>query len=547
MSHRTDGLQTEVASMSGRAAQAEPALTTAQGVAVAPSVTAISLRDVDKTFPGVRALQGISFSVRTGSVHAIVGENGAGKSTLIKVLAGVHAPDSGAIEVFGRPVSIANPSEAQRLGISVIYQELSLVPQLTVAQNIMLAREPHVGGTGIVRRGRLRAEAQALLDRLGFRINARLLVEELSVARRQMVEIAKALGRQSRIILMDEPSSSLSAGEKEVLFDIIRNLHRHGVTVIYISHALEEVFALAETATILRDGRHVETAPISQFTRQRMVELMVGHEVGTIARPEHHEVGPEVLRVEGLSRRGAFHDISLALHAGEIIGLAGLVGAGRTEVARAIFGVDRADTGRILVQGRSIPLRSPRDALRAGIGFVPEDRKTQGILPALSVAANVTITDLPKVAPKGIIRANREIAAARRLVSMLGIRPADPQRRVRELSGGNQQKAVLAKWIHREPRILLIDEPTVGIDVGAREDVYTIIYQMAARGVAVLMISSDVDELLRLCARILVMRKGIIVDEVVPGAKMKERVLQAALGLSGETGAHAGAAESQSG
>ena len=473
----------------------------------------LEMRDISKAFPGVQALNNVSFSLRAGEIHALVGENGAGKSTLMKILTGAISKDSGSILLRGQPVEITDPRSALALGISIIHQELTLIPYLTVAQNIYLGREPRGVLPGTVGWQRLNRDASQLLDRLGLEIAPTTLVSELSIAQRQMVEVAKALSLDASIIAMDEPTSTLSDREVDALFQFMRQLRGQGVGLIFITHRLAEVFVVSDRVTVLRDGQLVGSAPISEMNEGKVIGWMVGRELGEMY-PKTAVPQPEiVLKVQGLRRGDDLKDVSFELHRGEILGLAGLVGAGRTFVARALFGADPVDAGTISLNGQPVHIRSPQQAIRLGIGFVPEDRKAQGLFLGMAVRNNITMTILSTLSRLGVIQSGRREETARRYVDELGIRTPSLGQRVHNLSGGNQQKVVIARWLTLHPKVLLLDEPTRGIDVGAKAEIHALMSDLAAQGVGILMISSELPEVLGVSDRILVMREGRITGE----------------------------------
>ncbi len=481
---------------------------------------------MSKAFPGVQALLDVDLDLRAGEVHALVGENGAGKSTLMKIVAGVYRPDGGSVQLAGQPVLNESPRQALERGISMIHQELNLAPNLSVAENVFLGRAPTRGG--LIDWRRLYANAEALAARLGIELDVRARVEELSVARQQMVEIAKALSLDARVIIMDEPTSALTERETEALFDIIDRLRRQGVAVVYISHRLDEIFRVADRVTVLRDGRLVGTLPIAESTQQQLIGMMVGRELTTLFPKAPLEIGEAVLEVRQLRRDGVLDDINFVLRRREILGLAGLVGAGRTELVRVLFGADRLDGGQILIEGRPVRIRGPRDAIRLGLGFVTEDRKLQGLVMGMTVRENETLASLAQVSRLGFLDLARERALAKRLVDQLGVRTPGVEQEVANLSGGNQQKVVIAKWLATRPRILILDEPTRGIDVAAKAEVHALMSQLARDGVSILMISSELPEILGMSDRILVMRQGRLTGEFTREQASQEAILACA-------------------
>lgn len=488
----------------------------------------LAMKGISKSFPGVRALDGVDLELHRGEVLALLGENGAGKSTLIKVLAGACRPDRGAIWIDGQPAHFANPIDAQRCGIAVIYQEFNLVPTLTAAENIYLGREQTKNG--FIRRGLEHRGAADLFRRVGVPIDPDALCRHLSVAQQQVVEIAKALSVDARIMVMDEPSATLTTPEVERLFSIIRDLKAHGLAVIYISHRLEEIFKIADRVMVMRDGRHVATRPIQQVNREELIEMMVGRKLENEFPKRHAALGEERLRVQHLSRGGKVRDVSFSIRRGEVLGLTGLVGAGRTETARLIFGADRPDSGIIELDGRTLRSRSPRDAIQAGIGLLTEDRKTQGLVLGRSVRENFGLPNLPENSRWGFVQQRRERHALESFVDDLRIRVPHLEQLARHLSGGNQQKVVLAKWLQRDCRVIIFDEPTRGVDVGAKYEVYQLINALAAQGKAILMISSELPEVLGLSDRILVMHQGRITGEITDVAQAtQEQVMDLAV------------------
>jgi ribose transport system ATP-binding protein len=493
---------------------------------------ALEVRAISKRFPGVHALDQVDLDVRRGEVHVLLGENGAGKSTLMKILSGVYARDEGRIFIDGREVEPDGPRHAQTLGISIIYQTFSQAPHLSVAENLFLGREP-LTPWGLIDARKTNAMSRAALARVGLALDPETPIKRLSVAQRQMVEIAKALSLNAKIVIMDEPTSALTDRETRRLFEIIRALRAEGRAIIYISHRLEEVALIGDRVTVLRDGRKVGSAEVGKVEIPALISMMVGRDLVQTALRETAVPGPEVLRVEGLGRKGVLADIDLCLHRGEILALAGLVGSGRTELARAIFGADPIDAGEIAVHGRPVRLRRPADAAALGIGFVTEDRLQSGLLMTMSIGHNATLPSLRQFDLLGglFLNISRERAVAERHVHELKVQSPSLDRKVRYLSGGNQQKVVLAKWLMARSSILIMDEPTQGIDVGAKEDVHRLMVDFTRRqGGAILLISSDLPEVLRMSDRILVMRAGRIAGELAGAEATQERVMQLAVG-----------------
>ena len=498
----------------------------------APGAALLSLRGASKTFGPVIALADGTIDIRPGEIHALVGENGAGKSTLVKILAGVHAPDGGEFVVNGEPVSFRTPADSKAAGISVIYQEPTLFPDLSVAENIFIGRQPK-GAAGLISRGEMRRQARALFDTLGVPIDPDRIAEGLSIADQQIIEIAKAISLDANVLVMDEPTAALSGVEVERLFGVARGLRDKGTGILFISHRFDEVFALCDRITVMRDGRYIAVHTTADVTVPQIVREMVGRDVDALYPKEDAVIGDTVLRVEGLGRAGVFQNISFEVRSGEIVGLAGLVGAGRTEVARAIFGIDRYDTGQVTLHGKALKPHSPQAAIEAGIGFVPEDRRKQGLVMDLSVAKNATLTLRNRLARFGLISGSRETSAANDWSGRLRVKTGSQQYAVSTLSGGNQQKVVLAKWLATEPTLLIVDEPTRGIDVGTKAEVHRLISDLAGRGIAIIMISSELPEVLGMADRILVMHEGRITAELPRAEATAELVMHAATSSEG--------------
>ncbi len=465
---------------------------------------------ITKSFGAVRALQGVSFDVRPGEVHALVGENGAGKSTLIKIITGAERADSGTLRVAGRDVPHIDPASARALGIAAIYQQPSLFPHLTVAENIALSLESGRAWRPIDWKRR-REAAAAMLARVGASIDPERTVDTLSMPEQQIVEIAKAIGGSARVVLMDEPTASLTEREVEGLFDVVARLREQQVAVIYISHRLEEIAALADRITVLRDGRTVATRAAAEIDRSELIRLMVGRDVSAVFPKQPVALGAPVLEVRNLSSAAAgIRDVSLTIHRGEILGLAGLVGSGRTELARTLFGLTPADAGTIALDGKPLRIASPSDAIRAGIAYVPEDRRQHGVVLDMSIAANTSLASLAAVSSRGLIDAGRERAAAQEYVDRLRIKTPSVLAEVGTLSGGNQQKVALARWLSTKPAVIILDEPTQGVDIGAKAEIHGLMQMLVERGLAILMISSELPEILGMSDRIAVMHGGRI-------------------------------------
>ncbi|AME25995.1 MULTISPECIES: sugar ABC transporter ATP-binding protein [Burkholderiaceae] len=495
----------------------------------------LEMRAISKTFPGVKALDGVNLQIRQGEVLALAGENGAGKSTLMKILTGVYAPDPGGkILIEGNEIEMRDGNHARALGIGIIYQELSVVENLSVAENLFLAREP-LNRVGLLDRPRMEREARAMLETIELDVDPSTRVSELSVGQQQMVEIAKALAYQSKVIIMDEPTASLSHHETRTLLQLIKRLRERDIAVVYISHRLEEIFELADHVTVLRDGRTVDTSPIAEVTRDSLVRMMVDRELSDLypGSASSHATGVPVLEVRDLSLRATkgaearIRDINFTLHRGEILGVAGLVGSGRTEIMEMIFGI-RPCTGSIAVDGKSVSIRNPHDAIEHGIGFVTEDRKAQGLVLGMSVRENFSLTHLKRYSPFQFLQRAKEDESCKQFVRSLGIKTPSTEQKVVNLSGGNQQKIVIAKWVARNPKVLIVDEPTRGIDIGAKAEVHALLARLASQGIGIIVISSDLLEVLAVSDRILIVREGRLNGEMTRAEATQERVMAAA-------------------
>lgn len=485
------------------------------------------IKEVSKSFPGVKALDHVSMKVRQGEVRALVGENGAGKSTLMKILNGNCKMDSGKILIDAQLVHITNPQKAAEHGISIIFQELNLVDGLSIAENIFAGRLSKSGK--LVDWKQLRADAKELLDRIGFKVDPKTEVGKLSIAGKQMVEIAKALSFNARIILMDEPSATLTKSELDTIFNIIRDLKSKGITVIYISHRLEEIFAICDSVSVMRDGHLIDTKPIGEVTRKQIVEMMVGREVSHTFPKRTPQIGEEVLRVENLCRKGGKSPVSFNLRQGEVLGIAGLVGAGRTEAMRALFGVDYVSSGNIYIRGQKVDIRSPKSAKKHGIAFLTEDRKAEGLTVDFTVKSNIVMANLKKVLAGGFLSGKRENAIADKYIKLINIKTPSRLQKVLNLSGGNQQKVVVAKWLNADSDIIIMDEPTRGIDVGAKLEIYELVNQLVSEGKAVILISSELPEVLGMSDRVLVMKNDAIIAELEGDQINAVNVMQYAL------------------
>lgn len=494
----------------------------------------LELEHISKRFPGVQALDDVRFDVRPGEVHALLGENGAGKSTLIKIISGVYKPDGGEMRITGQRVSFNNPREAQALGIATIYQELSLYPELTVAENIFMGHAPR-GFLGAVDWRTMRQRAQEILESLQiYDLDVDSKVSGLTVGKRQRVEIAKALSLNARILIMDEPTAALTETDVQRLFEIVRLLRERGVGIIYISHRLEEVFILTDRVTVLRDGHYVGTNAVKDVTPDHLISMMVGRTIDNLFPKLDTTVGAPVLEVRNLWNKPLCRDVSFQVCAGEIVGLAGLVGSGRSELAQTIFGFTPAQSGEILLNGQSIRVRNPGDAMKHGIAYVPEDRGTQGLIREMRIRENVSLAVLKTLTKTGFINSRVERELAAHAIEQLGIRAYSPEQLVSKLSGGNQQKVVVSKWLASKPKVLIMDEPTRGVDVGAKAEIHRLISELASQGLAILMISSELPEVLGMSDRVLVMREGRIVAEFARKDATQQNVVSAMMREAGE-------------
>jgi len=497
----------------------------------------LEMRGITKSFPGVKALDGVNLKVRKGTVHVLCGENGAGKSTLMKILSGEYTIDEGEIYFKGERIDHQDTSEALERGIAMIHQELSPVPEMTIAENVFLGREPMMGGgkrfsplSIFVDFRRMVAETQQLLDRLGLKYRADQKMGELSVAGMQLVEIAKAISRNASLVIMDEPTSAISDTEVAMLFSQIADLKARGVAIIYISHKMDEIFQIADDITVIRDGQYVDSNAATVYDENKLISLMVGRTISTIFPKETVDIGPVVLSVRRASRHGVFQDITFDVRKGEILGLAGLIGAGRTEVVRAIFGLDRLDAGEILLEGEPLRLDSPADAIRNGIAMVSEDRKGEGLVLCRSVRENISLANLKQFSPRQLIDRKKEAEAANRMRDLLQIKTADLETTIECLSGGNQQKIAIAKWLLGDLKVLILDEPTRGIDVGAKSEIHKLMSQFAKQGLAIIMISSELPEILGMSDRVLVMHEGAITGELSRESATQENIMALATG-----------------
>ena len=487
------------------------------------------MENISKAFPGVKALSDVQLTVRKGTVHALMGENGAGKSTLMKVLIGMYSPDSGSITFKGKPVQIDSTETALKLGISMIHQELSPVPYMSVAENIYLGREP-LGRWGLIDKRKLIADTRALLNRLEINIDPNTIMKNLSVANTQMVEIAKAISYDASLIIMDEPTSAITEREVAHLFRMIRSLKAKGVAIIYITHKMDEVFQIADDITVFRDGKHIATVPAAQTNRHSLIAMMVGRELTSIFPKSEAEIGEVVLSVRNLTRKGIIHGVSFDLRRGEILGLAGLMGAGRTEVIEGIFGIKKIDAGEIMIKGKPVQINSPADAIKHGLALLTEDRKLTGIMGVLPVRDNMMIASLGSYAARGFLNRRRIDETCNREKGRLEIKTPSMDQTIRLLSGGNQQKVLVSRWLLTLPDILILDEPTRGIDVGAKAEIHRLMCKLAQDGKAIIMISSELPEILGMSDRVLVMHEGKIGGEFARKDATQESIMRAATG-----------------
>ncbi|HEX2945211.1 MAG TPA: sugar ABC transporter ATP-binding protein [Clostridia bacterium] len=488
--------------------------------------------NISKSFPGVKALDKVNLRIRKGTVHALMGENGAGKSTLMKTLAGINQPDEGEIVLNGKPVKFDNPRESMKSGIAMIHQELSPVLEMTIAENLFLGREFHYNGNIVVNYPKMNSEARKMLEKVGLNINPTLKMKSLTVAQSQMVEIAKAIGRESEIIIMDEPTSAITTREVDTLFKLIEKLKSTGHSIIYITHKMDEVFRIADEITVFRDGKHVGTYPAAELDTDALIRLMVNRELTEIFPEKNGEIKDVKLSVKNLTRKKAFENVSFDVREGEILGLAGLMGAGRTEVVEGIFGVTKLDCGEIFIDGKKAKIRAPSDAIKLKIGLVTEDRKLSGLVLPLCIKENMTLPSLKNLSRFSIVDRKKETAKTLEMANSLKVKTPSIKQLVQNLSGGNQQKVVLAKWLLTAPQILIFDEPTRGIDVGAKADIYHLVMKLAEEGKTVIFISSEMQEILGMCDRIIVFHEGRISGELTKKEATQEKILKLATGMN---------------
>ncbi|SKA94908.1 sugar ABC transporter ATP-binding protein [Sporosarcina newyorkensis] len=490
----------------------------------------IAMSGISKSFNGNKVLEDVQFEVKKGEIHALMGENGAGKSTMMKILTGIYSRDAGEVWVKGEKVEFKNAKEAEEAGIAVIHQELNILPDLTVAENFYLGNEQTFGKSGILKTKEMNRQAEEILSKLGLDIDARTVTRELSVGKQQIIEIAKAVSSNAEVIIMDEPTAALTDREIETLFATVRSLQAQGVSFVYISHRMEEIFAMCDRITILRDGQYVGVRKIKETTFEEIVQMMVGRELGERFPKRSHDIGDVKMKVEGLTHDGFFEDVSFEVRKGEILGIAGLMGAGRTEVIQSIFGYRKLTSGQIFIDGKPVTISNPLQAKKLGIGYVTEDRKSEGLILDFSVRDNMSLTNFDRISQSAIIRKGKENALYDMMSKRLRVRTSGPEQAVKSLSGGNQQKVVIAKWLGIEPDILFLDEPTRGVDVGAKKEIYSIINELAERGVAIVMISSELPEVIGMADRVLVMHEGQLMADIPKEDMTQERIMHFATG-----------------
>ena len=489
----------------------------------------IEMRGIDKSFGSNQVLKQAGFTLESGEVHALMGENGAGKSTLMKILTGVYTKDAGTVLIDGKEVNYKNPQEAEKAGIVFIYQELNVMFDLTVEENLFMGKEIH-GKFGICDRKAMQKKAREALNTLGVDISPKTVMSELSVGQQQMVEICKALMADAKVIIMDEPTAALTQSETVALFKVIESLRKKGVSMVYISHRMEEIFELCDRITVLRDGSYIGVKNIPETNMNEIVKMMIGREIGERYPSRDVKIGKEVLKVKGLTRKGTFHDVSFSVRAGEVLGVSGLMGAGRTEIMQAIFGNLSYESGSIEIDGKEVKISNPRQAMEQGIGFITEDRKTEGLMLDKSIRENISLCNLGRISKSSVISKEAEKNMVAEAIKDLHIKCFGPYHECNNLSGGNQQKVVLAKWILTNPKILILDEPTRGVDIGAKKEIYSIINKLAAQGVAIIMVSSELPEVLGMSDNIMVVREGEVRGIISYEEANQERVMTLATG-----------------
>lgn len=490
----------------------------------------IEMQNISKAFNGNPVLKDVHFSLRTGEVHALMGENGAGKSTLMKILTGVYQRDTGRIRIDGKEINFKSAKEAESYGVTFIHQELNILPNLTVAENMFLGKDLTYGKTGIVKEKEMNKAAEQQLESLGIHLKGSTLAGDLSVGHQQMIEIAKALMTQAKVIIMDEPTAALTDREIEILFKVVNKLRKEGISFVYISHRMEEIFAICDTITILRDGEYVGTRIIKETSFDEVVNMMVGRSIGERYPKRMAQIGDILLEVKGATKRNAFHDISFEVRKGEVLGVAGLMGAGRTEIMKAIFGYEKLDAGTIFIDGQPVKIKNPMDAIRHGIAFITEDRKSEGLILDFSINENLTLPNLKRISKRSIIQKSEETEFTKTMMKRLNVKAANSQQAVKLLSGGNQQKVVLAKWLGTNPKILILDEPTRGVDVGAKKEIYSIINDLTEQGVSIIMVSSELPEILGMSDRVLIIHEGHVGGVLDKDEATQESIMAIATG-----------------
>lgn len=489
----------------------------------------IEMKGINKSFGTNQVLKNAGFLLKDGEVHALMGENGAGKSTLMKILTGVYTKDSGTVVVDGKEVDYHNPQEAEKAGIVFIYQELNVLFDLTVEENLFMGKEI-TKGFGVCDKKAMRKKAKEILEKMGVDIRTNAVMSDLSVGQQQMIEICKALMVDAKVIIMDEPTAALTQSETEALFKVIKSLRQKGVSIVYISHRMEEIFELCDRITVLRDGAYIDTREIKDIDMNDIVKMMIGREIGERYPKREVAIGKEVLRVEGLTKEKVFHDVDFSVSAGEVLGVSGLMGAGRTEIMQAIFGNMSYESGKVYIEGKEVQIKNPQQAIKAGIGFITEDRKTEGLMLDKSIEENVALPNLGKISQNSVLSGSSEDKLVGKAIEEFHIKCFGPEHECNNLSGGNQQKVVLAKWIYTDPKILILDEPTRGVDIGAKKEIYSVINELAAKGVAIIMVSSELPEVLGMSDRIMVVREGEIRGIINSEEANQENVMTLATG-----------------
>ncbi|SFB12188.1 ribose transport system ATP-binding protein [Lentibacillus halodurans] len=491
----------------------------------------VEMKGINKSFSGNQVLKNVNFSINQGEVHALVGENGAGKSTLIKILTGIHKRDQGAIKLNGEEVYFSHPKEAEQQGIMVIHQELNIIPHLTVTENMFIGKNLTYGKTGVLNTKTMRKQCEANLQKLGVsNIHPDDIAGDLSVGKQQMIEIARAISTNAELIVMDEPTAALTDREIESLFDVVESLRKQGVAVIYISHRMEEIFRICDQITVLRDGEYIGTENITDVDFEAIVKMMVGRELGERFPEREHTAGEVIFEVKDLARKGLFQDINFSVKEGEILGVAGLMGAGRSEMVETIFGYARKQNGRLYLNGQELTVKHPSDAIKAGIGFITEDRKSKGLLTDFSIGDNISLTNMKSISKNGVISAKKEHRLIAELMDRLKVKATGAAQEAKALSGGNQQKVVIAKWLGIKPKLLILDEPTRGVDVGAKKEIYSIMNELTKNGVAIIMVSSELPEILGVSDRIMVIHEGKIATILNRDEADQEKIMTAAAG-----------------